>query len=238
MHLAPLLGGGPPNENVAEMLRFALESVPCGMVIVDAQGRIRHHQFGEGEYVQSERVIQQLLAEAKLGNGNQDLVSVRPLGAETAADWANLKSPEAYVGYARTENFKSVGGITPDESHIYRAPARLQLNEWALSGDWTVTKPAAVSNQATGRITYRFHARDLHLVMGPPAHAKPVRFRVLIDGEPPRGDHGVDVDAQGNGTATEQRLYQLIRQGRPIGDRQFEIEFLDPGMEIFSFTFG
>jgi len=208
------------------------------LYIVDAQGRIRHHQFGEGGYEQSERVIQQLLAEAGVGGIGPALVSVDARGAEVAADWDSLRSPENYVGYERTENFASPGGAVSDKRRVYAAPAKLKLNQWALSGDWTVEKGLTVLNKANGRIAYRFHARDLHLVMGPAARGTAVRFRVLIDGQPPGAAHGIDVDDQGNGTVTEQRLYQLIRQQKPIGDRQFEIEFLDSGVEAFAFTFG
>ena len=208
------------------------------LYIVDAQGRIRHHQFGEGEYEQSERVIQQLLAEAGNSGIGHDLVSVDARGAEAPADWDSLRSPENYVGYGRTENFASPGGAVLDKPRVYAAPARLKLNGWALSGDWTIRKPSTVLNKPNGRIAYRFHARDLHLVMGPAVPGTSVRFRVLIDGRTPGAAHGVDVDDQGNGTVSEQRLYQLIRQQNPIADRQFEIEFLDSGMEAFAFTFG
>jgi thiol-disulfide isomerase/thioredoxin len=208
------------------------------LYFVDAQGRIRHHHFGEGGYEQSERIIQQLLAEAGIGGVGHELVSVDARGAEVAADWGSLKSPENYVGYERTENFASPGGAVLDKRRVYAAPAQLRLNHWALSGDWTVGKQAIVLNKANGRIAYRFHARDLHLVMGPAARGTSVRFRVLIDGKPPAAAHGIDVDDQGNGTVTEQRLYQLIRQPKPIADRQFEIEFLDAGVEAFAFTFG
>jgi len=208
------------------------------LYFVDAQGRIRHHHFGEGEYEQSERVIQQLLTEGGNAGIDKKLVSVDGRGAEAAADWGSLKSPENYVGYERTENFASPGGAMLDKRRVYAAPTRLRLNQWALSGDWTVGKQATVLNKANGRIAYRFHARDLHLVMGPAARGTSVRFRVLIDGQPPVAAHGIDVDDQGNGTVSEQRLYQLIRQPKPIADRQFEIEFLDSGMETFAFTFG
>ena len=208
------------------------------LYVVDAQGRIRHHQFGEGGYEQSERIIQQVLAEAGNSSIGHDLVSVDPRGAEAPADWSNLKSPENYVGYDRTENFASPGGAVLDKPRVYAAPARLKLNGWALSGDWTIRKPSTVLNKPNGRIAYRFHARDLHLVMGPSAPGAAVRFRVLIDGKPPGAAHGVDVDDQGNGTVTEQRMYQLVRQPKPIADRQFEIEFLDSGVEAFAFTFG
>jgi thiol-disulfide isomerase/thioredoxin len=208
------------------------------LYFVDARGHIRHHHFGEGEYEQSERIIQQLLAEAGIGSVDHKLVSVDARGAEAAADWGSLKSPENYVGYERTENFASPGGAVLDKRRVYAAPAQLRLNQWALSGDWMVGKQATVLNKANGRIAYRFHARDLHLVMGPAARGTSVRFRVLIDGKPPGAAHGIDVDDQGNGTVTEQRLYQLIRQPKPIADRQFEIEFLDSGVEAFAFTFG
>jgi len=208
------------------------------LYFVDAQGRIRHHQFGEGRYEESERVIQQLLSEAGKGGSGPELVSVDARGAEVAAAWSDLKSPENYVGYARTENFASAGGAARDKRRVYSIPARLKLNQWALAGDWTVQKDRTLLNNPDGRIAYRFHARDLHLVMGPAASGTSVRFRVLIDGKPPGNAHGFDVDDQGNGTATEQRLYQLIRQTQPIADRQFEIQFLDPGVEAFAFTFG
>jgi thiol-disulfide isomerase/thioredoxin len=208
------------------------------LYFADGEGNIRHHQFGEGDYEQSERALQQLLAEAGSRGISPELVSVDGRGAEAAADWGSLKSPENYLGNERSENFASPGGPIPDRRHVYAAPARLRLNQWALSGDWTVGQQAAVLNQANGRIVYRFHARDLHLVMGPAAPGGSVRFRVLIDGHPPGAAHGVDVDDQGYGKATEPRMYQLIRQPEPIADRQFEIEFLDPGVEAFVFTFG
>src|SRR2546428_11763339 len=208
------------------------------LYLVDAQGRIRYHQFGEGAYEQSEMIIQQLLAEAGLGGIGHELVSVDAQGAEAAADWGDLRSPENYVGDARTENFASPGGAVVDKPRVYAAPARLMLNQWALSGEWTVEQQATVLNKANGRIAYRFHARDLHLVMGPAARGTSVRFRVLIDGRPPGAAHGIDVDAKGNGTVTEPRMYQLIRQPKPIADRLFEIEFLDSGVEVLAFTFG
>jgi len=208
------------------------------LYIIDAQGRVRHHQFGEGEYEQAERIIQQLLSEAGKSGFSHELVSVNAHGLEAAADWGSLRSPENYVGYGRTDHFASRGGAVLDKPHVYAAPTRLKLNEWALSGDWTMQEQATVLNKANGRIVYRFHARDLHLVMGPAARGTAVRFRVLIDGQPPGAAHGIDVDDQGNGTVTQQRLYQLIRQPKPIADRQFEIEFLDSGVAAFAFTFG
>jgi hypothetical protein len=184
-------------------------------------------------------VIQQLLEEA--GNGGStghELVWVDGRGVEAGADWASLKSPENYLGYERTENFASRGGALLDERREYAAPAPLRLNHWALSGDWTLEQEAIVLNEANGRIAYRFEARDVHLVMGPAARGTSVRFGVLIDGQVPGTAHGIDVDEQGNGTVSEQRLYQLIRQPKPIVDRHFEIEFLDSGVEAFAFTFG
>ncbi|WP_158817585.1 cytochrome c biogenesis protein DipZ [Methylocapsa sp. S129] len=205
---------------------------------IDAQGRLRHHHFGEGEYDQSEKIIQQLLAEAGASGVSQDIVAVNAQGAEAAADMNDVKSPETYLGYMRAENFASPGGAVSDKPQTYSIAPQLQLNQWALAGDWTIGGERAVLNAANGRIAYRFHARDLHLVLGPSADGKPVRFRVLIDGKAPEGDHGADIDDQGNGTIVGQRLYQLIRQSKPSADRQFEIEFLDPGAQAFAFTFG
>ncbi len=208
------------------------------LYIVDAQGRVRHHHFGEGDYERSERVIQQLLTEAGADGVGGELVSVDARGVEAAADWGSLRSPENYLGHERTENFASPGGAAPDRRRVYAAPGRLGLNHWALAGDWTVGRGASVLNGAGGRITYRFHARDLHLVMGPAAGGAPVRFRVLVDGLPPGAAHGLDIDAQGNGTAAERRLYQLVRQPGPVAERTFEIIFQDPGIEAYAFTFG
>jgi thiol-disulfide isomerase/thioredoxin len=208
------------------------------LFFVDAQGRTRHQHFGEGDYERSERFIQKLLTEAGASGVAQDLVSVDARGAEAAADWANLRSPETYMGYWQAERFASRGGAAYDKSHVYAAPARLGLNSWALSGDWIVKKGAAALNKAGGRIAYRFHARDLNFVLGPAVQGTPVRFRVLIDGQPPGAAHGTDVDDQGIGTVAEQRLYQLIRQPKSVTDRLFEIEFLDAGVEAFAFTFG
>ena len=208
------------------------------LYVADAQGRIRHHQFGEGGYEQSERVIQRLLLERGNGGTGATLVTADGRGIEASPDWNNLKSPENYVGYERTEHFASSGGALRDRSRVYAVPARLSLNHWAISGDWTMTSRAVVLNKPNGRIAYRFHARDLHLVMGPPSGGGNVRFRVLIDGQPPGAAHGADVDDQGLGSAGFQRLYQLIRQSAPIADRTFEIEFLDRGVEAYAFTFG
>ena len=208
------------------------------LYFVDAQGRVRHHHFGEGNYEESEKFIQTLLAETGATGIRPELVSVEGVGVEAAADWGSLRSPETYVSYERTERFASRGGAVLGKSHVYAVPARLGVNYWALSGDWTVRKGAASVNKGGGRIAYRFHARDLHLVMGPLAPETSVPFRVLIDGRPPGAAHGTDVDDLGHGTVTEQRLYQLIRQQGSIADRLFEIEFLNPGAEAYAFTFG
>jgi thiol-disulfide isomerase/thioredoxin len=208
------------------------------LYFIDSKGRIRHYHFGEGAYEQSEMVIQRLLAEAGIGGIGDELVSVDAGGLEAAADWGSLKSPENYVGFERTQNFASPGGVVLDKPRMYELPARFRLNEWALSGEWTMKRETAALNKPNGSIAYRFHARDLHLVMGPASPGTSVRFRVLIDGRPPGAAHGTDVDEQGNGTVTQQRLYQVIRQSKPIADRQFEIEFLGSGVEVFAFTFG
>jgi thiol-disulfide isomerase/thioredoxin len=208
------------------------------LYFVDAEGHIRHHHFGEGAYEESEMVIQRLLAEAGRGEVGHDLVSIDARGIEAPADWGSLKSPENYVGYERTENFASPGGAAPSEHQVYTVPAELGLNHWGLSGDWTVGREATRLNEADGSIAYRFHARDLHLVMGPAAKGTSVGFRVLVDGQPPEAAHGADVDDGGNGTVTNQRTYQLIRQPGPVADRTFEIAFLDAGVEAYAFTFG
>jgi thiol-disulfide isomerase/thioredoxin len=208
------------------------------LYFVDAQGQVRHHRFGEGDYEMSEMVVQQLLTEAGSAGADQELTSVDARGVEAAADWASLRSPENYLGYERTDNFVSPNGSILDTSYAYAAPTRLGLNHWALSGDWTVHRQAIVLNQAGGRILYRFHARDLHLVMAPTTPGGLIRFRVHLDGEPPGAAHGSDVDDQGNGTLTDPRLYQLVRQPGPVSDRTFEIAFLDPGVQAYAFTFG
>jgi len=203
---------------------------------IDAQGRIRHHHFGEGEYAKSEEVIRQLLREAGK-NVSSPQVDVRGIGAEMPPDMANVKSPETYLGYERAENFMSPGGVARDESHDYAAGV-LKLNDWSLQGTWTVDPENAALDKAGGAIRYRFHARDLHLVLGPGTDGKPVRFKVTIDGAIPGADHGVDTDANGEGTVTGQRLYQLVRQQGGVRERTFEIQFLDPGVQAFAFTFG
>jgi thiol-disulfide isomerase/thioredoxin len=206
--------------------------------IADAEGRIRHHQFGEGGYAECERTIQQLLRNAGRDGIGDDLVSVADDGLEAQADWANLESPETYLGYEQAQNFASPGGAELDEPRTYVAPDQLRLNKWALSGDWTVERGAAVLNRADGRIAFRFHARDVHLVMGPRSRGASLPFRVLVDGEPPGAAHGIDVDDRGEGTLSQQRLYQLVRERGSITDRTFEITFLAPGVEAAAFTFG
>jgi cytochrome c biogenesis protein CcdA/thiol-disulfide isomerase/thioredoxin len=205
---------------------------------IDAEGRIRHHHFGEGNYEESEQVIRALLAEAGKGEMAGGYVDVNATGVGAAADLTGVQSPETYFGYERAENFASPGGTVRDMRHEYATPSSLQKNQWALDGDWTVESEKAVLDAPSGRIVFRFHARDLHLVLGPAPDGKPVRFKVSIDGAPPGADHGSDTDSGGNGVVSEQRLYQLVRQGKTEKDRTFEIEFLDPGAEAFAFTFG
>lgn len=207
------------------------------LYMVDAQGRIRHRHVGEGSYEQSERVLQQLLIEAGNRDIGPELVSVDASGIEAAADWSSLRSPENYLGYARSEGFASPGGNPPNHPRRYTAPTQPRLNHWGLAGDWTIESEATVLNEANGRLVYRFHARDVHLVLAPGARG-PVRFRVRIDGVAPGADHGTDTDAEGRGTVDVPRLYQLVRQSGPVAERSFEIEFLDPGVRAYAFTFG
>jgi thiol-disulfide isomerase/thioredoxin len=206
--------------------------------IADVEGRIRHHQFGEGGYAECERTIQQLLRDAGRNDIGDDLVSVADDGLEAQADWTNLESPETYLGYEQAQNFASPDGAELDRARTYVVPDSLRLNRWALSGDWTVERGAAVLNRADGGIAFRFHARDVNLVMGPATRQTSVPFRVLVDGEPPGAAHGLDVDEQGHGQVDQQRLYQLIREPGSIADRTFEITFLAPGVEAYAFTFG
>jgi thiol-disulfide isomerase/thioredoxin len=208
------------------------------LYFVDARGRIRHHHFGEEDYARSEQVIQQLLTEAGSDGVDGDLVPVEPDGVYLAANWATLRSPETYVGYARTTGFASPGGIAPDRRRVYAEPAQLALNQWGLSGDWTVGDQTATLNEPGGRVVDRFHGRDLNLVLGSRTDGAPVRFRVLVDGMPPAGARGLDVDERGDGAVSEERLYQLIRHDGPVTDRTFEITFLDAGAQAYVFTFG
>jgi thiol-disulfide isomerase/thioredoxin len=209
------------------------------LYVADEHGRIRYHHFGEGEYAMSEMAVQQLLREAGEEGFDPAPVSVDPRGLEVAADWANLRTPETYLSYGRAYGLASPDGGRFGEPYDYPdEPSRLELNEWAPSGLWTLAGHAAVLAEAPGRIAIRFHARDVNLVMGPAERGTSVPFRVLIDGEPPGAAHGTEVDEQGNGTLDEQRLYQLVRQPEPIADRLFEIEFLESGAEAYCFTFG
>ena len=205
--------------------------------IADADGRIRHHHFGEGGYEECERVVQELLREAGHDDVGGELVSVTPEGFEVQADWDSLNSPESYLGYEQGRNFASPG-FAADEARTYVVPEPLNLNDWALAGDWTVQSRASVTNEAGARLAFRFHARDAHLVMGPRERGTSVPLRVLLDGEPPGDAHGFDVDEEGNGTLSQQRLHQLIRQPGSIGDRTLEIEFPEGGAEAYCFTFG
>jgi hypothetical protein len=207
------------------------------LYIADAEGRIRHHHFGEGGYDESEMVIQMLLREV---GGDIDLpaVHVEPHGVEVPADWSSVASPETYLGYEQASGFVSPGGLVADVVRRYSAPDSLRRNDWALTGDWRIGSVPVVLTEPGGTIVFEFHARDLHLVMGPPTGHGSVRFRVHLDGRAPGAAAGVDVDEDGYGTAEYQRMYQLIRQPGPIGDRRFEVEFFDPGIEVFVFTFG
>lgn len=207
------------------------------LYIADAEGRLRYHHFGEGEYAMSEMVVQHLLLEAGAQGVDPDLVSVEPKGFEVAADWRTLRSPETYLGYGRSAGFWSPERAPVNERNLYPEPGPLGLNEWALVGIWTVTQHAAVG-AAGGRIAFRFQARDVNLVMGPSARGTTVPFRVFLDRNAPGAAHGFDVDDQGNGSLADQRLYQLIRQTGPVAESLVEIEFLDAGAEAYCFTFG
>jgi thiol-disulfide isomerase/thioredoxin len=205
--------------------------------IADVDGRIRYHHFGEGEYAMQEMVIQQLLLDSGAEGIDEGLVAVEPRGLEVAADLRTLQSPETYVGYGQSSGFVQEETAAFDEPHRY-AGEPIRLNEWALAGNWTVTRHAGLLNEPGGRIAFRFHARDVNLVMGPATPGASIRFRVFLDGKPAAEAHGTDVDAAGGGTVVDQRTYQLIRQPGQIADRTVEIEFLDAGAEIYCFTFG
>ena len=200
--------------------------------LADAEGGLRFEHFGEGAYEESERAIQELLGV------DGDLVSVEPLGLEVAANWEDVESPETYVGYRQGERFASPGDVVRNERHAYVAPDSLGRNQWALNGEWAIRQQPAVLHEPGGSITYRFHARDLNLVLAAADGAGPIRFHVLLDGDPPGAAHGSDVDEDGNGTLSEPRLYGLIRQPGRIEDRTFEITFSKPGAEAYVFTFG
>src|SRR4051794_601315 len=207
------------------------------LYFVDADGSIRHHHFGEGEYEESEMVLQMLLRAAGT-DVEQGLVEIVPSGVEAAADWYSLGSAETSLGYRQAAGFASPGGAVVDEPHAYALPGQLRRNQWALSGEWRIGSVPVSLDEPGGSISFQFHARDVHLVMGPPLHQAPVRFRVTLDGEPAGPARGIDVDEDGNGTADYRRMYQLIRQPGPVDDRLFKIEFLDAGVEAFVFTFG
>lgn len=207
------------------------------LYFVDAQGRVRHHVLGEGQYQESERVIQELLAENGKATGAGGLVSVEGEGVQ-AAPGNEVLSGETYVGHKRAVNFVPAGGIKMDRPHRYEPAAALQLNQWTLGGEWTIESERAVVARAGARLAYRFSARDLHLVLGREAGGSPVRFRILIDGKPSLKGHGTDVDAEGKGLVDAHRLYQLVRLPSSQGEHLFEIEFLDPGAHVYAFTFG
>ena len=208
------------------------------LYIADAEGRIRYHHFGEGEYAMAELVVQQLLLESGGEGVDPDLVSVEPRGFEVPGDWRTLRSPETYVAYGRSAGFASPAPTRFNEPYPYPEPPRLSLNEWAPSGTWTLAQHAAVLNEAPGRIAFRFQARDVNLVMGPASRGMSVPYRVLLDGAAPGDAHGFDVDEAGNGILADQRLHQLIRQPGPVQERLVEIEFLEAGAEAYCFTFG
>jgi thiol-disulfide isomerase/thioredoxin len=205
---------------------------------IDSTGRVRFHHFGEGGYDESETWIRTLLEERNHQPLPNSSTTIAASGAEAASNPDAVQSPETYIGYTRAQNFASPGSFDEDDPHVYRAPASLDLNAWALTGKWKDESQIATLLSPTGAIVYRFHARDLHLVLAPGSNNKPIRFRVTLDGKPPGADHGTDTDADGYGTVTESRLYQLIRQQGAVHDRTFQIEFLTPGVEAFAFTFG
>jgi thiol-disulfide isomerase/thioredoxin len=208
------------------------------LYLIDANGKIRYQKFGEGDYQEIELKIQQLLKELSPKNTPLQTTVIQPVGAEAAADWRNVQSPENYIGYGQTQGFASPGGIISDKAATYNVPAHLQLNQWALMGEWNIGKEKAFLIGKEGKLIYRFHARDLNLIIGPGAKGTSIKFRVTIDGNIPGASHGLDIDENGNGTITEPRMYQLIRQQGPIIDRDFQIEFLSPKVEVYDFTFG
>src|SRR3954470_1912696 len=201
------------------------------LYFVDADGIIRDHHFGEGRYEHSERIIQRLLGVER------EPVSVEGLGVEAEADWDDLRSPETYLGYGRSEHFASPGSAAFDERRSYELPERLRFNHWALAGEWTIGAENVVLDRAGGSIAYRFHARDAHLVLSPGAR-EPIPFRVLLDGEAPGPSHGVDIDENGDGLLRDGRLYQLVRQRDTVRERTLEMTFLEPGAQAYVFTFG
>ena len=205
---------------------------------IDATGHIRYHHFGEGNYDESEKWIRSLLEEANHKPLPDAATNIAATGTEAPSDSDAVQSPETYVGYQRAQNFASPEGLNQDDPQTYRAPAEFKLNQWAFAGKWRDEGQIATSLNPSSSIFFRFHARDLHLVLGPSKTGAPIRFRVTLDGKAPGADHGVDTDADGYGTVTEDRLYQLIRQQGAVQDRTFRIEFLVPGVQAYSFTFG
>jgi thiol-disulfide isomerase/thioredoxin len=205
---------------------------------IDATGQIRYHHFGEGKYDESEEVIQQLLKERDGSLKTAGLVQVNGAGAQAAPDSKDVASPETYIGFERQQHYASPEAIKQDKAQNYTAPVRPTVNQWGLVGNWNVSGEHGTLVAAPGKVIFRFHARDLHLVLGPGKNGKAIRFRVKIDGTAPGADHGVDTDESGAGEVKEYRLYQLIRQKGTVEDRTFEIEFLDPGVQAFAFTFG
>lgn len=206
--------------------------------LIDAMGRVRYHHFGEGDYGETETAIRALLTEAGGRVADTGATRVEAEGVQAPSVFAEIASPETYVGYDRAENFRGAPSMVRDASASYEAPASLRLNQWAVSGPWTFEGERAVEGRAGTRLLFRFHARDLHLVLGPGADGTPIRFRARLDGAPPGVDHGADTDANGVGVIGDQRLYQLVRQREGVRERTFEIEFLDPGAQAFAFTFG
>ena len=206
--------------------------------LVDAKGKIRYHHFGEGDYGDMERVIQELLKENGATGFSSDTTHVSGVGIEAAPDWTDARSPETYIGYRQAQNFASPERVAEGSQRTYSPPAKPHLNQWGLSGSWNVNAESAVLQALPGKIVFRFHSRDLHLILAPTKDGKPVRFKVTLDGAVPAENHGMDTLPDGSGQIREPRLYQLIRQKGPIVDRTFEIEFLDPGVQALDFTFG
>jgi Thioredoxin like C-terminal domain len=224
------------DSNYAIWKAFENEYWPAHYVI-DANGNIRYHHFGEGQYEDTEKVIQQLLRETNVLTDSPD-IQVRAAGTQAPPNLQDVRSPETYFGYERQDHFASPQPVRKDEPEWYTAPVEPSLNQWGLAGQWRIGDERARLLSSPGRIVFRFHARDLHLVLGSGVSHRPIRFRVLIDGSPPGQDHGVDVDAEGRGLVTGHRLYQLIRQKGRIVERTFEIEFFEAGLDAFAFTFG
>lgn len=239
-HAAVELGISYPvllDRDLAVWRAFGNQGWP-GFYFIDATGHVRDYRLGEGHYAESERLIQQLLTEAKVASISKTISAVDGKGAQAAPDWTDLGSPETYIGYGQSRNFSSPERIGKDMPRQYRAPATMPRNHWSLGGTWNVGRESAELRSPSGMIGYRFHARDLHLVLGAAPDERPVRFRVTIDGAAPGANHGTDTDEQGWGIVREDRLYQLVRQARSVTDRNFEITFFAPGVRAYAFTFG